>query len=425
DILPHPEACLVTGISPQLAEAKGVPEPEFIAAIHRQFKVPGTCGAGYNSIRFDDEVTRYTLYRNFYDPYEREWQGGNSRWDIIDMVRLAHALRPEGINWPKNDEGYTSFRLELLTKANGIGHEAAHDALSDVEATIALARLVKQKQPKLYAYVFGNRHKRQVAELLDVRQRKPFLHVSSRLPRENAYAALMIPLCMHPVNKNAVLAFNLSSDPRPLLELSADEIKARVFTAAADLDEGVERIPLKAVHINRCPVVATAKLLDSAAAARLGIDIAACEQHWQRLKDADVASKLAAVFSEPASGLERDAETALYDGFASPGDKALFAKVRQAPPAELAVLQSMFQDKRYQELLFRYRARYCRQYLSADEAAVWEEQRYQMLTEPVPGRLTLDEYFARIDALEKSELTANATSLLNKLREWGDRILGE
>src|SRR5690606_17299483 len=150
--------------------------------------------------------------------------------------------------------------LELLTKANGIGHESAHDALSDVESTIAMARLVKQKQPKLYAYVFENRHKRRVAELLDIRQRKPFLHMSSRLPGESAYTALMIPLCMHPATKNAVLAFDLSSAPRPLLELVADAIKERVFTVAAYLDEGVERIPLNAVHIIRCPVVASANL---------------------------------------------------------------------------------------------------------------------------------------------------------------------
>jgi exodeoxyribonuclease-1 len=56
---------------------------------------------GYNSLRFDDEVTRNTLYRNLYSPYDREWQNGNSRWDIIDMVRACHDLRPEGIVWPR------------------------------------------------------------------------------------------------------------------------------------------------------------------------------------------------------------------------------------------------------------------------------------------------------------------------------------
>ncbi|MFA5631169.1 MAG: exodeoxyribonuclease I [Porticoccaceae bacterium] len=425
EILPHPEACLITGITPQQAEREGLPEPEFIASVVRELAVPGTCGAGYNSIRFDDEVTRYSLYRNFFDPYEREWQNGNSRWDIIDMLRLTHALRPEGIHWPMTAEGAVTFRLEELTKANGIAHDAAHDALSDVRATIAMARLVRERQPRLYDYVYQHRTKHKVAELLDVAARKPFLHVSSRLPRENAYTALMIPLCAHPQNGNAIIAFNLLADPRPLLELSAGQIKERVFAAADALPEGVQRLPLKAVHINRCPVVATTKLLDSAAAARLGIDIARCETHWALLKDADVAAKLAEVFTADDLPAKRDPELALYDGFPSPRDKALFGKVRAAAPQELAVLQTRFQDPRYRELLFRYRARFHPECLSEQERVVWEEQRYQMLAEPLPGRLGPDEYFARLDALDAQVQGERDRQILASLSEWGDRLLSE
>ena len=154
DVLPHPEACLITGITPQLADARGVLEPEFIARIHAEFAQPGTCGVGYNSLRFDDEVTRHTLYRNFYDPYAREWQNGNSRWDLIDLVRMTYALRPEGIEWPLKDDGKPSFRLENLATANNIGHESAHDALSDVRATIGVARLIRNRQPRLYDWLF-------------------------------------------------------------------------------------------------------------------------------------------------------------------------------------------------------------------------------------------------------------------------------
>lgn len=153
DILPHPAACLVTGITPQLLAEQGLCEAEFMTRVHAQLAQPGTCGAGYNTLRFDDEVTRYSLYRNFFDPYAREWQGGNSRWDLIDIVRTAYALRPDGIQWPLQD-GRTSLRLELLSKANGIDHGHAHEALSDVRATIALARLIRQKQPKLYDWLF-------------------------------------------------------------------------------------------------------------------------------------------------------------------------------------------------------------------------------------------------------------------------------
>ena len=141
DFLPNPMACLITGITPQLTLEKGIAEAEFTRRILEEFAQPGTCVAGYNSIRFDDEVTRQLLYRNFHDPYEREWKNGNSRWDIIDMVRLCAATRPEGIEWPKKEDGSNSFRLEELTKANGITHAEAHDALSDVLATIEFAQV--------------------------------------------------------------------------------------------------------------------------------------------------------------------------------------------------------------------------------------------------------------------------------------------
>jgi exodeoxyribonuclease-1 len=173
DILPSPAACLITGITPQLALEKGLPEPTFIDLIHRELSQPMTCGVGYNSIRFDDEVSRYCLYRNFYDPYQREWKNGNSRWDILDMLRLMRALRPEGIEWADHEPGRPSFKLEHLTAANNIAHEAAHDALSDVTATIAMAKLVKQKQPRLFDYVVNNRSKK-VVKCLTLLKRNHF-----------------------------------------------------------------------------------------------------------------------------------------------------------------------------------------------------------------------------------------------------------
>ena len=168
DFLPQPGACMVTGISPQKAYEEGVPEADFFRFIHEEMSVPGTCSLGYNTLRFDDEVTRYGLYRNFYDPYEREWKNGNSRWDMIDVVRLTRALRPEGINWPQKEDGVTSFRLEDLTAANDIEHAGAHDALVDVTATIAVAKMVKQAQPKLFDYVFTNRNKQALAKMLNL-----------------------------------------------------------------------------------------------------------------------------------------------------------------------------------------------------------------------------------------------------------------
>jgi exodeoxyribonuclease I len=135
---------------------------------------------GYNSIRFDDEVTRNLLYRNLRDPYAREWR---ERQFPLGPDRHP-APRPcpeaEGIQWPCREDGSTSFRLEDLTAANGIPHAGAHDALADVRATIDLARLLKGRQPRLFDYALTLRDKRVVRDLLAKGQ--PLLHVSARYP---------------------------------------------------------------------------------------------------------------------------------------------------------------------------------------------------------------------------------------------------
>ncbi len=423
DTLPHPQASLITGITPQLALAKGLPEPQFIGAVLAELAVPNTCGVGYNSIRFDDEVTRHTLYRNFHDPYEREWRQGNSRWDLIDMLRLTRALRPEGINWPNREDGSPSFKLEELTAINRLEHDAAHDALSDVMATIALARLVRDRQPKLYQYVYQSRLKRVVEELIHLADGQPFLHVSSRLPRENGYVGLMMPLARHPFNKNEIICFNLSVDPRPLLEFDAQAIRELVFTATDQLPDGAARIPLKGVHINRSPVVATAKLLDRQTAGRLGIDLDACQRHWQLLRGLDLRAKLAEVYAPPERPENRDPELALYGGFLPNQDKPLLAQIRQATGPQLASTNFVFKDKRYEELLFRYRARFYPDTLNMDEQARWQETVRTRLTDAAGGYLTLHSYHLELDRLQdRSDLSARDQNILSALRAWGRQL---
>ena len=261
DILPHPAACLVTGITPSRLAEQGLSEAEFITRIHAELAQPGTCGVGYNSLRFDDEVTRYSLYRNFFDPYAREWQGGNSRWDLIDLVRSAYALRPEGIVWPEED-GRVTLKLERLTAANGIAHGQAHDALSDVRATIALARLLRSTQPRLYDYLYQLRSKQRVLD--QVRLLQPLVHVSGRFAGARHYLALVLPLAWHPRNRNALIVCDLQADPSPLLNLDADTLRSRLYTRREDLAEGELPVPLKQMHINRCPVVAPLSVLREA-----------------------------------------------------------------------------------------------------------------------------------------------------------------
>lgn len=425
DMLPQPEACLVTGITPQLALEKGVNEAEFIGRIHDELSQPGTCGAGYNSIRFDDEVTRYTLYRNFHDPYLREWQHGCSRWDIIDMVRLCYALRPDGIQWPKNGDGNPSFRLEDLTAANGIEHSAAHDALSDVKATIAVAKLIRARQPRLYDYAFKLRSKKEILPMLNVRDQQAVLHVSSMYPSEYGCAAVVTPVALHPTNKNGIVVYDLRYPPDELLQLDAEQIRERLFTKTEDLPDGVDRVHLKTVHINKCPIVAPLNTVTPAAAQRLQIDLKQAERHLETLrKMAGLESKIQAALAGSPFEPGNDPDTGLYNGFFPDGDRERITVVRQTPPERLALLQPAFEDPRLPELLFRYRARNWPETLNPEELARWEEFRLERLTRPDGGgSITLDEYDARLRALaERPDLSERDMEILEALAEYGAAV---
>jgi hypothetical protein len=238
-----------------------------------------TVDMGYNTIRFDDEVTRFLFWRNLIDPYAREWQNGCGRWDILDLVRATWALRPEGITWPQRpDGGGPSFKLEHLTAANGLSHESAHDALSDVRATLALARLIREKQPKLFDFCFALHRKDRVAQELGLpcapAHAKPFLHVSGMFGVERGCLAVMWPLASHPSNKNELIAWDLAHDPAELASLDVATLRQRLFTRSADLPEGVARLPVKTVHLNKSPVViGNLKVLTPALQARWGLDL--------------------------------------------------------------------------------------------------------------------------------------------------------
>lgn len=426
DYLPNPDACLITGITPQTAYQKGVCEAEFIAQIHKQIVQPNTCTIGYNNIRFDDEVTRNCLYRNFYDPYAREWQNGNSRWDIIDVVRAARALRPEGVHWPVNQEGIANIRLDQLTIANNIAHEAAHDALSDVYATINVAKLIKQAQPKLFQFLLTHRHKTKVLELLQLGSYKPLVHVSGQYGTTKSSLAIVVPLCKHPTNNNGVIVYDLSVDPEPLLTLSIEAIQQRIFTATLDLPEGITRIPLKTVHINKCPVLAPLSVMRLQDQQRLDIDLALCHSYNDQIKAANgLDKKVAAVFSGKTYDDETlDPDTAIYSGgFFSEADKQKMAKIRSMPPEKLAKTEFTFSDVRLPEMLFRYRARNYPDTLTKAEQLRWAEFCTKRLAgQQAGGGITLDAYQSRLEELHASD-TVNAT-ILDDLSSYALSIVG-
>ncbi|MDI3271279.1 exodeoxyribonuclease I [Pseudomonas sp. AL03] len=421
DILPHPAACAITGITPGRLAEQGLSEADFMTRVHAQLAAPGTCGAGYNTLRFDDEMTRYSLYRNFFDPYAREWQGGNSRWDLIDVVRAAYALRPDGIVWPKDDEGRVTLKLERLTAANGIDHGNAHEALSDVRATIALARLIREKQPKLYDWLFQLRGKQKVMD--QIRLLQPMVHISGRFSAARSYVGVVLPLAWHPRNKNALIVCDLHLDPQGLLDLDADTLRQRLYTRRDDLAEGELPVPLKLIHINKCPVVAPLSVLRSEDPQRLGLDMSLYQARALRLSDAQKVwrDKVQAIYANEDFTSSQDPEQQLYDGFIGDRDRRLCEQVRSADPAQLAQQQWPFDDERLPELLFRYRARNFPDTLSFEEQERWRIFCQQRLSAPEWGAPnTLDTFVAAA-----AQWNISATSLQREvLNEWQNYVQG-
>ena len=407
DFLPDPEACLLTGILPQTCLEQGVPEHAFAAVIEQQLALPGTVGVGYNSIRFDDEVTRHLFWRNLIDPYAREWQNECGRWDLLDVVRCCWALRPDGIEWPTHDDGRPSFKLEHLTAANGLAHSAAHDALSDVRATIALARLVKSSQPKLWDFCLKLRRKDSVQREIESAQAngQPFLHISGMYGTENGCLALVWPLAPHPTNKNELIVWDLRFDPAELFTLDAAAIRARMFAKTADLPEGVTRLPIKSIHLNKSPIViANLKTLSPALAAKWDIDFALSLRHADAAaRNAQLLAGIwAAVFERPPVAAAVDVDEDLYGGFVGNDDRRTLQQLRTLGGAPLAAKRATFADPRLAEILFRYRARNFPATLTDTEQARWLAHCAQRLHEGNGGGLTLDAYFEQIDALEAS-----------------------
>lgn len=431
DYLPDPVACLLTGITPQLCLERGLPEHRFAADIEAAFAQPGTIGVGYNSIRFDDEITRHLFWRNLIDPYAREWQNQCGRWDLLDVVRMTHALRPDGIDWPRGQDGATSFKLEQLCQANGLLHEAAHDALSDVRATIALARLLRQHNRRLFDFALSLHKKDRVAaELRLPLQRetaRPFLHVSGMFPAARGCLAVMWPLAGHPVNKNELIAWDLAHDPAALADMDADQIRLRLFSKADALPEGVTRLPLKTVHLNKSPmVVGQIGTLTPALAQRWGLDLEQIARHGAAARALpDLAALWQAVFArapEPAPDVDQD----LYGGFVPDADRRLLGELRAMDGAQLAqaAAGARFRDARLPELLWRYRARNFPATLAPAEAARWQTRRAACLFDGAGGARTVEQLSAQIDALSDNA-DERAQDILGALYDYMEQIAPE
>ena len=418
DTLPSPDALMVTGITPQKTVEEGYSEAQFARMLSEEIFTPETIAVGFNNIRFDDEFIRHLLWRNFHDPYEWSWKDGRSRWDLLDVVRLTRALRPEGINWPVDDKGEPSNRLELITSANGIAHENAHDALADVTALIAVTKLIKQKQPQLYDYLLKMRDKKVVQQLVNVDDKKPFVYASGRYDKEFAKTTVAFPLTTS--RNGGVVVYDLRYDPTPFVGLDTNELAAKIFASWEERQaEDFVKLPVKELQYNRCPAVAPLGVLEQGDGwQKISLDLKTVQKHQNiLLNHPDFAEKLRTIFeNKPAFKKLPDPEAQLYDGFLNDRDRIRVEAVRNADERELADFHPEFQDERLAPLLLHYKARNFPRSLSEDDLAQWEAWRAQHLQAQLPGFMA---YLQRLAPTATDE----QQFILQELQLWAESTL--
>ena len=421
DCLPAPEACAVTGISPQLCEQKGMIEHAFVKKIHTEFSTPNTCIVGYNSIRFDDEFTRHALYRNFIDPYAWHWKNGNTRWDILDVVRLCYALKKDAsLEWVYDENGKPIFKLDQLSLANGIEHTNAHDALADVRATIAIAKIIKESQPQLFDYAFSLREKKTVERKIQLFE--PMLHTSGMYPAEKSCTRLAVALAYHPEYNDRAIVFNLDQDPGLLLELEVEELKALMFTKQSELPKGVERLQIKDLVFNKSPMfVPNVYKLEPKIIEQLQIDMETCLGRLSFIKDNQkaIGKIVQDLYKNDQERIKTtDVDQTLYDGFMDNGDKRIGDQIQTLSVDALKDFHPKFKDDKLSILLMHFKARNYPEALSEDEAEDWFETVQGRVQAGENGYLAIDDYFQRINAMREQH--PNNEKLWQQLEAYGE-----
>jgi exodeoxyribonuclease-1 len=418
DTLPSPDALMVTGISPQKTVEEGYTEAEFSKILIQEIFTEDTIVVGFNNIRFDDEFIRHLLWRNFYDPYAWSWRDGRSRWDMLDVVRMTRALRPEGISWPVDIEGKPTNRLELLSKENGIAHESAHDALSDVHALISVTKLIKSKQPQLYSYLLEMRDKKKVQQLVNLDDKKPFVYTSGRYDAEHAKTTVAFPLT---AGKNGnVVVYDLRYDPADFIDLAPDALAKKLYASWEERkDPSFQKLPVKELQYNRAPAVAPLGVLEQQDGWNaLHLDIETIEKHKMALLAAPhFAENIRSVFENRSEFKKSpDPEAQLYDGFLQDRDGLRVETVRNADERTLSDFHPDFTDERLSPLLLHYKARNYPKILAEDEVREWEVWRAARLNAQAPS------FLAALDRVAASP-SPEGGFLIQEMKLWYEAVM--
>ena len=150
-IIPSPIALQVTHVTPSMLTDSALPSHyEMVRQICDTLLEwsPATF-IGFNSMSFDENLLRQALFQTLHPPYLTN-TNGNARSDALRVAHAASVYTPDAMVVQTNDRGRQVFTLDRLAHANGYNYDDAHEAMADVEATIYMVRLIRDRAPGVW-----------------------------------------------------------------------------------------------------------------------------------------------------------------------------------------------------------------------------------------------------------------------------------
>ncbi|SCY12637.1 exodeoxyribonuclease I [Desulfoluna spongiiphila] len=334
DVVPSPMASVTHRIGIEKS-MEGICEYEAVRHIHALMNREGTISLGYNTLGFDDEFLRFAFHRNLLPPYTHQWANGCSRMDLLPMAVLYHLYKPEVLTWPLREDGQTTLKLEKLSEANALAEGQAHDAMVDVEATLALAKRFIA-EGKMWEYVSGSFNKKEDGLRLG---KLPPKHVSSagqhtwgimtgsRFGADAFYQAPVLAIGESVPYKNQTLWLRL--DDESLIN-GEGEVEDRVWVIRKRLGEPNVILPPLERFVGRLSPERLARVEENLSWLKEHPDeFARIVRHHREFRYPEVPNL--------------DADTCLYqNGFLSKAEEALCAKFHRAGPEAMAeAMQAM------------------------------------------------------------------------------------
>ena len=219
-LIPYPKAILVNKSSTKELTNTELSHFSLIELMLAKFKSWGSAlYIGYNTISFDEEFLRKSLFKSLFDPY-LTINNGNKRTDLLNILRANHAYYPDSIKIPVNEKGKLVFKLDQVAPLNGITDFSAHDAIGDSIATIRLAELIDKRSPELWEASLLTTSREDTDNI--IKNNKIFCITETFFGKTMPFIVSL--LCFHPKYKWAQ-CFDLKNDPEDYINLTQESLE--------------------------------------------------------------------------------------------------------------------------------------------------------------------------------------------------------